>query len=88
MATKTKAKQSSRVTWVWGDSKKGIAAVRSARKSGGKYWWDIHHVKNGKVVLVHRDYPTKTEAVCEKAPGVDIPHDERWQVLPRGRKAS
>ena len=54
---------SSRVTWVWGDEKKGIAVVRSARKSRGKYSWDIHHVKDGKIVLVHRDYSTKTEAV-------------------------
>lgn len=59
MVTKT-----DRVTWVWGDSKKGIAVVRSARKSKGKYDWSIQHVKNGKSVLVHRNY-TKAEAIRE-----------------------
>ena len=61
MVTKT---QSSRTIWVWGDAKKGIAVVRSARKSKGRYWWDIHHVKDGKVILVHRDYG-KAEAIKE-----------------------
>jgi hypothetical protein len=46
--------------FVWGNSKKGIAIV----KQRGSTDWDIHHVLNGKVVLVHRDY-TKTEALRE-----------------------
>ena len=62
MTVKTRT---SRTTWVWGDKAKGIAVVRSARKQGGKYWYDIHHMKNGKINLVHRDYPTKTEAMKE-----------------------
>jgi len=61
----TKKAVSSRVTWVWGDRTKGIVVVRDARKKKGKYWYDIHHVKNGKSVLVHTDYPTKTEAIRE-----------------------
>jgi len=60
-----KAKQTNRIVWVWGTSKKGIAVERSAHKSKGKYWWDILHVKDGKVVLVHTDYRTKTEAIRE-----------------------
>lgn len=60
MATKT-----DRVTWVWGDRKKGIAVVRSTRKSGGKTWYDIRHVKNGKTVLVHRDFSPKADAIRE-----------------------
>lgn len=72
MATKTKAKgpasitrQSKRITWVWGDAKKGIAVVRSLRREGGKFWYDMHHVKDGKVTHVASDYPTKAEAIRE-----------------------
>lgn len=60
-----KAGQSNRVTWVWGNREKGIAVVRSARKSKGKYWYDIWHVMRGEETLVHRDYPTKAEAIRE-----------------------
>ncbi len=62
MIARTKAY---RITWVWGDKTNGIAVVRSVRKSKGRYSYDIHHVKNSKTVLVHTDYPTKTEAVRE-----------------------
>jgi len=62
MTTKT---ASSRVTWVWGDKKKGIAVVRSLRKQGGKYWYDVHHVKDGKVTHVARDFSSKAEALRE-----------------------
>ena len=57
--------KTSRVTWVWGDKTKGIAVVRSARKSKGKYSWDIHHVKDGTTVHMARDYSTKAEAIRE-----------------------
>ncbi|MBI4266799.1 MAG: hypothetical protein HY668_00325 [Chloroflexi bacterium] len=56
---------SSRVTWVWGDRDKGIALVRSPHKmKNGRYDYDIHHVKDGKTVLVHRNY-SKTEGLRE-----------------------
>ncbi|MFH1087507.1 MAG: hypothetical protein V1737_02840, partial [Chloroflexota bacterium] len=62
MATKA---QSSRVTWVWGDAKKGICVVRSPRKSKGKYWWDVHHVKDGKTTHMARDFSVRAEALKE-----------------------
>lgn len=46
-----------------GGQGKGIAVVRSARKSKGKYDYDVQHVRVGKVTHVARDYPTKAEAV-------------------------
>lgn len=61
----TGAKQPNRTTWVWGDAKKGIAVVRSARKSGGRYWWDVHHVRDSKTTHVARDFSSKVEAVRE-----------------------
>ena len=54
-----------RVTFVWGDRKKGIAVVRQPGKEGGKVWYDVHHVLNGKTVLVHRDYTPKAAAIRE-----------------------
>lgn len=64
VATKTKT-TSPRITWVWGDKNKGIALVRSLRKKkNGRYDYDIHHVLNGKTVLVHRNY-SKTEGLRE-----------------------
>jgi len=72
MTTKTKAKgpasttrQPKRITWVWGDAKKGIAVVRSFHRKGGKFWYDIHHVKDRKVTHVARDHSTKAEAIRE-----------------------
>ena len=62
MVTKAKT-ASSRVMWVWGDESKGIAVVRSLRKQGGKYWYDVHHVKNSKVTHVARDFSSKAEAL-------------------------
>ena len=65
MAT-TKAKTApSRVTWVWGDKEKGIAVVRSLHKQGGKFWYDVHHMRNGKVTHVSRDHSSKASAIRE-----------------------
>ena len=64
VASKTGVKPSSRVTWVYGDRDKGIALLRSVRKSKGRYSYDIHHVKNGKATHVARDYATKKEAIA------------------------
>ena len=61
----TKAKQSDRITWVWGDREKGIAVVRSLRKSKGKYWYDVHHVKDGKTTHIACDFSSKAEATKE-----------------------
>ena len=65
MVTKTKTKRMPRLIWVWGDKTRGIAIERKERKGGGRYWWDILHVKDGRVVIVHRDYPSKAEAIRE-----------------------
>jgi len=54
------AKQANNLTFVWGNTRKGIAIERSVRKT-----WNVVHIKNGKVVLVHRDYPTKGAAIRE-----------------------
>ena len=61
----TRARRPRRAEWIWGDSKKGIRVVpmRPALVGGGYgRTWDVHHVKDGKVFLVHRDF-SKTEAI-------------------------
>jgi hypothetical protein len=50
---------------VWGTTKRGIGIQRKEHISGNRYWWDVVHMKDGKIVLVHRDYPTKKEALAE-----------------------
>ena len=72
MVAKTKLRKSkstgagvSRVTWVWGDREKGIAVRRSHRKQEGKYWYDVHHVKNGKTTHVSRDHSSRASAIRE-----------------------
>ena len=70
MTVKTRAKTRARLprrSLIWGSATrgKGIAIERTGRrKKGGNYWWNILHLKDGKVVLVHRDY-SKTEAIKE-----------------------
>jgi len=53
---------------VWGDAKRGIA-IQKVVTSGvvRKYipGWNVYHILRGKVILVHRDYSTKAEAVRE-----------------------
>ena len=50
---------------VWGTREKGVGIERDERKGKNRYWWNVVHIKNGKVVLVHRDYPSKAKAVEE-----------------------
>lgn len=53
---------------IWGSATKGkgIAIERTGhRKKDGNYWWNVLHLKDGKVVLVHRDYPSLRQAVEE-----------------------
>jgi ketosteroid isomerase-like protein len=52
------------VTYVWGNKNGGIAIQRKERTGKGRYSWDVVHIKNGKIVLRHRDY-TKTDAIRE-----------------------
>jgi len=50
---------------VWGTREKGIGIERDEHKGKNRYWWNVVHIKNGKVILVHRDYPSKTKAIKE-----------------------
>ena len=53
---------------IWGSATrgKGISIERTGhRKKDGCYWWNVLHMKDGKVVLVHRDYPSLRKAVEE-----------------------
>ncbi len=68
MATKTKSRtrvRQPRRILVWGSATKGkgVAIERFGRSRGnGRYWWNVLHLKDGKVFLVHRDF-SKTEAI-------------------------
>ncbi len=74
MATRTRSKtrvaktRLPRRSLIWGSATKGkgIAIERTGRrKKDGNYWWNILHLKDGRVVLVHRDYPSLLKAVKE-----------------------
>lgn len=53
---------------IWGSATKGkgIAIERTGhRKRDGNYRWNVLHLKDGKVVLVHQDYPSLRKVVEE-----------------------
>jgi len=62
-----KAKQPRRIL-VWGSAAKGkgIGIERYGhRRKNGSFSWNILHLKDGKVVLVHRSYSSMAEAIRE-----------------------
>jgi len=72
MTVKTRAKRKvakgktpkHHIFMVWGTPERGVGIQRDERRGKNRWWWNVVHIKNRKVVLVHRDY-SKTEAIKE-----------------------
>jgi hypothetical protein len=67
--TKSRAKtRQPRRILVWGSATrdKGLAIEHFGRsRENGTYWWNVLHLKDGKVVFVHRDYPSRAKTLRE-----------------------